>query len=462
MLKIINNSLQLQAVIENVLSPLITEEINGEFSFGFSAIIDGEKSHYINTDNIAVVEDNYFNIIYSKEQRHANNTITTSVKCEHVSYDLGNEDNILDEGFVAYGTPEQVLTQLLQGSNFTIGQVDFTAAITVAIKERVTKRGVLIYIAGQLGGELKFSKYQISILSRRGADRGVQFRYAKNNISVSRITDKRKLINGQPTVSYEVDVAELEFADGYGNDEHYELGDTVQVIDPDLKINTPQRIIKESHNPFERGQGSVTIANFVPNISNSIAAIQSKAVMKNTVYNGCNISPEKGFESERSDKKAKATMNATEGYKLETGDGNGTYTPVFYIVIEEDGTAKLYLGGNAVFSGKITAADIEGSDITGGTINVETDLHVGDNIYLGNISSLVVKKIIFNEHTNFETIPSNNGLKLNFGVLDFIGAIHGGWYFGTATDVSGLEAFGYVNQENLSVVMNNHIAEYHT
>ena len=39
--------------------------------------------------------------------------------------------------------------------------------------------------------------------------------------------------------------------------------------------------------------------------------------------------------------------------------------------------------GNAAFSGDITASHITGSDITGSNIRVETDVHVGDNIYLG-------------------------------------------------------------------------------
>lgn len=59
--------------------------------------------------------------------------------------------------------------------------------------------------------------------------------------------------------------------------------------------------------------------------------------------------------------------------------------------------------GNAVFKGKITASDIEGGTITGAsiesnsTIDVETDLRVGDNIYIGeeNEASGTEKNIQF-------------------------------------------------------------------
>lgn len=40
--------------------------------------------------------------------------------------------------------------------------------------------------------------------------------------------------------------------------------------------------------------------------------------------------------------------------------------------------------GNATFSGDIIASDISGSTITGSTINVDTDIHVGDNAYIGD------------------------------------------------------------------------------
>ena len=342
MLKILNNSLQPQTTIKT-LTAVISEEINREYSFAFSAIIDGDKSQYIDTDNIAEVEDNYFNIVCTKEQRHPDGTIMVDAECEHVSYALS--DNILDDGFTGYGTPAQLLAQLFQETIFTVGQVEFTQAITISINEAVTKRAVLLAVADQLGGELKFHKFEISLLTRRGADRGVQFRYRKNNISVARSVDKRKLVNGQPTVSYECAVAELEFVSGHGMNDHYELGDTVQVIDPGLNINTLQRIVKESHDPFSRMQGSVTIANFVPDISDSIITLQRTSLMKGSVYNGCHISPEDGFVAIKSDKTVRNTMNATVGNLLEVSDDSGnTWRPVFSVEVQ-DGKAILKLVG---------------------------------------------------------------------------------------------------------------------
>ena len=407
MLKILNNSLQPQTIVKT-LTAAISEEINREYSFAFSAIIDGDKSQYVNTDAIAEVEDNYFNVVYTKEQRHPDGTITVDAECEHVSYALS--DNILDDGFTGYGTPAQLLTQLFQGTNFTAGRVDFTQAITISINEAVTKRAVLLAITDQLGGELKFHKFEISLLARRGADRGVQFRYRKNNMAVSRSVDKRKLINGQPTVAYECDVAELEFATGHGADDHYELGDTVQVIDPGLSINTLQRIVKESHDPFNRMQGSVAIANFVPDISDSIITLQRTSIMKGSIYNGCHISPEDGFVAVKSDKTVRNTMNATVGNLLEVSDDSGnTWRPVFSVEVQ-DGKAILKLvgrqevkDGNIILlesfkdtnGGKLAIYDNDGNlnvrvgvegtgaDNTGGTLILYNDSETKPRVALG-------------------------------------------------------------------------------
>jgi hypothetical protein len=327
-----NSLLNAQAVIEKVTSSNVTEAINAEYTFKFSAIIDDEKAQHINTNNVAEVENNYFDIMYTKEQRHEDNTLSVSADCEHVSYRLNDGDNILEEGFTFYGTPNDALVELFTGTPFTIGQVDFLDPITIAINEKVTKRSVLIYITQQLTGELKFNKFEVSILTARGADRGVQFRYRKNNKTISKISDKR---SGQLLVAYETDVVELEFADGYDEDEHYELGDTVRVIDPGLNINTPQRIVKESHDPFIRMIGKVIIANFIPNIISKITSLQKNTVIKEKLYNGVRLGPEKGVEATRSDKKVKSTLNATEGISVAKGDGSGAnYTNMFYVDID--------------------------------------------------------------------------------------------------------------------------------
>jgi len=75
---------------------------------------------------------------------------------------------------------------------------------------------------------------------------------------------------------------------------------------------------------------------------------------------------------------ARNTMNATYGNKLELGDGEGNYTPVFYVTIE-GGEAKLNLKGNAEFTGKVLASLISASDIKGGSIEIGDNMFTVDN-----------------------------------------------------------------------------------
>lgn len=331
-IKILNSSLQPLAVLLNVVSPLVSEEINRELTASFQTVIDGDKSVYVTYQNIAEIEGNYFNIAYTRDAHNADDTLTIDVECEHVSYDLIGDENdpadpMIHEYYTDVGTPTDLLTALLAGTNFTVGTVDFTALTTIAINERVSKRGILLTLAEQLGGELKFDKYEISLLTRRGADNGLGFRYRRNLVSMSRITDNRNKVDGLPTVTYDTEVVELEFAQGHGLDDHYELGDTVYLFDDQLGIsNLPVRIIQESHDPLQRMQGTVTISNlagaFIKDINDTVTNLQQNTVVKDALYFGAKIGPEYGFESILSDNTARAFFNAI-AFKMQKGDGTG-------------------------------------------------------------------------------------------------------------------------------------------
>ncbi|PKN97747.1 MAG: hypothetical protein CVU43_16990, partial [Chloroflexi bacterium HGW-Chloroflexi-5] len=60
-IKIIDSSLNLLAVLTNVVSPLVSEEINREHTASFKTVIDNDKSNYVTYQNIAEIESNYFN-----------------------------------------------------------------------------------------------------------------------------------------------------------------------------------------------------------------------------------------------------------------------------------------------------------------------------------------------------------------------------------------------------------------
>lgn len=377
MIKILNSANETQAILENVTNPVITEEINREFNFSFTTVIDGNKSDYVNYQNKVEVEDNYFNIVYTEEER-TQEGLFIRADCEHVSYDL--IDETLTSGFTATGLFSAVATTLLSGTSFSIGTNEITASDTISINESTNKRYVLMQLADLYGGELEFDKYTINLLTRRGADRGIHFRYRKNLIGVKRIVDNRNKVSGSATISYSVSAAELEFERGFISSglsgfEHYELGDTITVYDDNLNINTQLRIVKESHDTEQRMNGTVELSNFVDNITDTIKSIQTTQVSKDSIYNGTSIGPENGFVAERSDSLVKTTMNATNGIEIDLrASTTASYTPVFYVTVDTAaGTANLYLAGNAILTGEVAIGS--GNNIFKADSN---------GIYLGN------------------------------------------------------------------------------
>jgi len=387
LVKVINSASETLAILKNIWNTIKTEALNREYTFDFSTVIDGDKSQYITTTNKIEVENDWFNIIYFKKNRSIDG-ITFDVSCEHASYDLISAN--FTAGFTATGVFSAMATTVLSGTGFTIGTVEITASQTISINEATNGRNIMFQLATLYGGELKFDKYAISLLTRRGADNGVQFRYRKNISAASVIVDNRKKVGGLPTISYEVDVAELEFehgyiSKGYSSLEHYELGDTIRVIDEDLDIDISLRIVKESHDPEQRMQGTVEISNFVDDLTDTLMQIQTTSVAKNAIYNGVSIGPDEGFVAERSDELVKTSTNATNGIQIDLRDSiTASYTAVFYVQVDTaTGTAKLYLAGNAVFSGQVIASDFIGGTIIIGSGSNTFNANGTDGIWLG-------------------------------------------------------------------------------
>jgi len=365
LLKIRDTNLALQTYVTDYWRDVIHEGINREFVFSFSMVIDGDKSQYIVCDNVVEVEDNYFKIVYVKKKRNQDGALTIDVDTEHVAQLELNLPEYDLQTFAVDDTPTNILAEILSGTNFTVGAVDFTNAATFSIQEKSSRRAILIQFAEYLGGELKFDKYGISLLTKRGNDNGVQFRVGKNLKGITVHQDKR---SGTLEVAYDVNVVELSTLPEYGALEAINLGDDILVADPDLGVNEKQRIIEYDYSPKLKMNSKVTIANFIDGIEDTISRIERTTIFKEKLYNGIRIGPVNGFEATRSDEKARTIMNATDGIKLQKGDGAGVYVDVIFLDTE----------GNAVFKGTI-----EASDFVGGTINIGSGTFTVDN--LGNM-----------------------------------------------------------------------------
>lgn len=450
MITILNQSHQPLAIIEDYLDDEISEQINGSYTLKFTVVLDEEKSQYIRVGNIAEVEGQYFNIVKHRRTRSESNDVAIAVECEQVAYDL--LFHLFEGGFIHSGTPQQLLTLALGGTKFAVGSVQPTGYISVDLKEGVNARGVLMEIANQTGCELFFDQYVVSLLNKRGQDRGVQFRLGKNLKGII------KDVNGQTgeiLTSYEIDVVELNTLPEFEGLEYFELGDVVDIIDEELGINEQQRIIEYSYSPKRRINSKVKIANYIEGIQDTIYRIQTTTVGKDKWMYGVKIGPDEGIVIERYDKMARSIWNADE-FRMQKGNGNGSYTDSLYFdpinqEYEFTGVVRAgqFIGGSiqigndfsvdetghmkavgAEFSGDISASTITGGDIFGSYIE-------GADILGSTIRTAASGERIVLDPYGFEFFDSFNALRVTLGTNPQAN-ISGHTYYNESSQSQGL------------------------
>ncbi|WP_375104654.1 phage tail protein [Paenibacillus sp. RS8] len=359
------------AIIDRYTNDTIQETINGEYKLAFTALIEDDgKSEYLVEDNLIEVEDQLFNIVHHRRTRANDGSLIVAVDGEQVAYDLLRFE--WEDGFVHAGTPADLLAMILEGTGFSIGSVEVSEYISVDLaEENVNARTIMMEIAALSGGELFFDRYTISLLAPRGQLRGVQFLLGKNLKGIIKDVDTR---SGEIITAYEVDVQELRELPEFAGWEEFDLGDSVFIVDPELGIDEEQRIISYTYSPRRRINSKVVISNAITGITDAVVSLKKTTIVKDKVYNGTRIGPEVGFEAIRSDKMARAVMNATEGIKLQKGNGSGSsWTDVIYLDTE----------GNGIFSGRVIAASFEGGTIMIGSGN--NAFRASDwGIWLGN------------------------------------------------------------------------------
>lgn len=388
MITILNQNRQPLAILEDYFNDDINEQINGAYTFNFSVLLNDEKSQYIAVGNIVEVEGQYFNIIKHRRTRSESGEVGIAVECEQVSYDL--LFHLFEGGFIHTNTPWVLMNMVLELTRFNVGAVQFDSFVSIDLKEGVNARGVLMEIAAQTGCELYFDKYTVSLLSRRGQDRGVQFRLGKNLKGIVKDVNGQ---SGEVQTAYEIDVVELNSLPEFEGLEYFELGDTVDIIDEELGINEQQRIIEYSYSPKRRINSKVTIANYIEGIQDTIYRIQTTTVGKDKWMYGVSVGPERGIVIERYDKMARSIFNADE-FRMQKGNGNGSYTDSLYFdpinqEYEFTGVVRAgkFIGGeiqigdnfsvdpnglmeavDGKFSGTISASTINGGEIYGSYI----------------------------------------------------------------------------------------------
>lgn len=321
----------------------ITRKINGEFILGFEVLEDSLKCGYFEAENYIAVGNFYFDIVYI-EQIHSD-SVTYRIECEHVTYRLIEDEK---EFYTYDGAPEQILSDILAGTGFTVGTVEPTDITTFAVHEETNKLALLQLLAYHTNSELDFDGFSISLKNTLGQDRGFQARFGKNLTGVKKIIDRRKGLT-----YYAVDIVELKNHPDYKGFKELEVieeGDTIRIIDEVIGLDAANKVIRRAYNPIRSINTSLEIANSIEMLTDSVASIRRDTVAKGKIYHGIRISPDNGFESIRSDKMARGIFNS-DIFALQTGDGTGG-----------NWVNKLYFdaaAGKYIFDGMLSAAMIE-------------------------------------------------------------------------------------------------------
>jgi phage-related protein len=166
------------------------------------------------------------------------------------------------DSFFDTGTPAEILTAILSGTNFTVGNVEFVNSETFQFQQAASRRALLMKFAAYVGGELQFNGLQISLLSQRGTVIAKVLTPGKDITVISKTVNKRVLDeSGNPQIAYTCGVYKGTSVD---------LGDVVSLSYDSLDINISLRIVSKSYDPFNPNRISIEVGNFIPAIEDDL------------------------------------------------------------------------------------------------------------------------------------------------------------------------------------------------
>lgn len=257
--------------------------------------------------------------------------------------------------------------------------------------------------------------------------------------------------------------------------EDFAVGDMVDVVDPDIAPDSPRpRLIRHKYNLFQPWKCEVEIgdpqerlaellkASFdttgfvdakfngngkmsgysIEDLTIASSHIQNLAITNSHIQNltitggkiaNATITDAK-ITSLSADKIIANTLMANVNLVIGSGNnvfkanqngiylGHANYADAPFHV---DMQGNLY-AESATISGSISGSSITGSSFTAGNIDIDTDAKVGNNLYLGSVSSNNIKSIYFNDSANISNYKdwSGNpptGIKINASTTNISG-----------------------------------------
>jgi hypothetical protein len=316
MIRILNTSFERLGIIKSTISSNRIEELNGENTLDFDAILDQKLSDLINEDSIFEVDNDWFDTAYIKKNSNEDGSFSVVIQSEHISYRLNQELYNL-EYFAELGTPTYILGKILEDTPFTVGTVEFEDNTAYSIEETKSRRATLMEFVAYLAGDIVFDKFTVSIVHHRGST-SVKPAIKNRNVKIisKEINKRQRDKDGNPTITYTCTPI-------YLPGDVYNIGDEIILIQNELHIRESLRVVSINRNVYDISDVTFQFSKYVNGLAEHLYRIETSTVVKDKLYNGTRIGPEFGFENVRADKKARSYFRADE-MKFQSGDGSGT------------------------------------------------------------------------------------------------------------------------------------------
>jgi len=452
------------AELSNITSNVLSRQLNRQITFDFKCFEAPYKTEYLVEGNLILLDD-FFDIIYIGVDHDLSGKVEYDIKCEHVFYRLltSSVDN-----YAYTGTLSEILANILIGTEFAVGNVKTTTPFLFVVNKNLTKMALVLQLATLQNVKIGFGDngFSIDMLDVIGADNGYEIRINKNIKGISKMRDLR----GSAKTTYKVDVVDIFKSNnlidlGLADLESVRIGDLVHVIDEVMDIDITLAVLELKEDVIKNMNLDVTLDSSFETLADSISNVYTTAIKDDDIRYGVKINNEDGLEIERYDKLARSRFNADE-WKAEVGDGLGGYTNALFFdilagkykfigdldatgtitgghfiggtinigsgtfTVDSSGNVianSLEVNGGDINGGTISGTSISGANITGGVItsgtiiNVGTDLTVGNNIYLGDVTNPSIPKTIkFNNGSSISTFEWGvlPAIKISTAVLD--------------------------------------------
>lgn len=429
MIKLLDSDFKRICNLKTVLKSNRTEQINDENTLSFELIADSSLISKIQNDSIFELDGDYFDLAYKKEQEIEDGSYRIQIEAEHISYRLNNKEYDM-EYFTEYGEPSYILEKILEGTGFTVGDVEFSDVVTYSAQEAKSRRQILLEFVAYIHGELKFYKHEVNILQHRGSTDLKILAKGKNVKVLGSIVDKRERDEeGNPLISY---VCEPILLPG----ESYSLGDDVLLVQKDLNIRERLRLIKISYDSYNPYSMTMEFSNKVPGVEDKLFRIETDKVSKDKKMNGIRIGPVYGFEAVRNDKLARAYFRS-DRMAFQSGDGTGeNWVDRLYYDLDTD-TGETVL----VFDGVLSTNTL--NSIKANIDFIVNNTFITQNLYTeyGRIAKLSVSELdtSWKKITNYliNNTSDVNYIRIHEKYMDWVTASTDGSDTEQVTDIDG-------------------------